>query len=74
MPRIHDFGSFSIHIYFEDHNPPHFHVVGPDFHAGVTIEDPSIIGGDLPHGVLRRVRRWALANRALLDRFWAQYR
>lgn len=31
MPVLFDAGSYVIAMYFEDHNPPHVHVVGPDF-------------------------------------------
>ena len=73
MPTIEDFGAFKITIYFGDHNPPHFHVVAADFAAQVRIDDLSILKGSLPAPVLRRVRRWAQANRALLESKWKEY-
>ncbi len=74
MPKIHDFGGFSIKIYFRDHNPPHFHVVGPDFYAQVSIDDTRVLAGTLSPKVERQVRRWAAANHALLAAAWATYR
>ncbi|MFQ5785515.1 MAG: DUF4160 domain-containing protein [Alphaproteobacteria bacterium] len=73
MPDIADFGAFRIKIYFGDHNPPHFHVIAPDFAARVTIDDLAIIDGSLPPGVLRRIHRWAAANTDLLTAKWREY-
>ncbi len=70
MPRIKDFGGFQIWMYFEDENPPHFHVEGPDFSAKLRIDDLTVIAGSLPAMVRRRVRRWVPANRALLNAKW----
>ena len=73
MPRIEDFGSFQIYMYFEDHGIPHFHVIAADFYAAVAIEDSSVLAGDLPARVMRRVRKWASENRPLLRRKWSEY-
>ena len=70
MPILHDFGNFQIYIYFRDHGEPHFHVVAPDYEAKVSINNPAIVAGELPSGVLRKVRRWAVANRAMLISRW----
>ena len=73
MPTIEDFGAFKISIYYADHNPPHFHVVAAEFDAKLRIDDLTIIVGELPGGVLRQVRKWAEANRELLERTWQEY-
>lgn len=73
MPTIKDFGTFKVHMFFRDHAPPHFHVVGPDFRARVRIADAMILDGSMPAPVSRRVRRWAAANRALLESKWKEY-
>ncbi len=73
MPIVYDFGSFRIYIYFQDHNPPHFHVRGPGFEAEVTIEEPRVLVGELPSGTFRTVRRWAIANRDMLVERWNEY-
>jgi len=31
MPTLHRFGAVSVRIYADDHRPPHFHIVAPDF-------------------------------------------
>ena len=73
MPTIKDFGAFKIYIFFKDENPPHFHVVAADFAAKVRIDDLSVIAGRLPSNVLRRVHKWADANRKTLEESWKRY-
>ena len=41
MPEISSFYGIVIYMYFNEHNPPHFHVKYADFNAIVTIEDDS---------------------------------
>ena len=73
MPTVKDFGSFRITMYFEDHNPPHVHVIGPTFHALVGIADARILRGPIPARHRRRALTWITENRqALLER-WTQY-
>jgi hypothetical protein len=73
MPTVHDFGNFKVYMFFRGHNPPHFLVRGPGFEAKVTIDEPRVLAGELPLGVFRAVRRWAIANRDLLDQRWNAY-
>ncbi len=73
MPTIVDFGAYRIRMYFRDHNPPHFHVYGDDFAARLRIDDLTVIAGDAPAAVLRRVRRWAEENRPMLLGKWNEY-
>jgi len=40
------FGSVSVRMYADDHRPPHFHIVAPDFHLLVRISDLTVIGGE----------------------------
>jgi len=37
MPTIQCFGAVKLCIYADDHRPPHFHIVGPDFQVLVYI-------------------------------------
>lgn len=72
MPTIKDFGGCKIHMYFEDHNPPHFHVVGPDFAAKIALSDLSVLSGSLPRKA-RKALEWAEENRDLLEEFWLKH-
>lgn len=51
MPEISSFYGIVIYMYFNEHNPPHFHVKYADFNAIVTIED-GIVTGSLPRRAL----------------------
>ena len=62
MPTIKDFDGFKLFMYFEDHNPPHFHIIGPDFSAVVAIEDSTIIEGALPKRASKALE-WAAKNK-----------
>lgn len=73
MPRIEDFGTYVIRIYPGDHNPPHVHVIAPDFAAMVSIRDPAVIHGNLPAGVERKVLAWCAENEARLAEEWDKY-
>ena len=54
MPEISSFYGIVIYMYFNEHNPPHFHVKYADFNAIVTIED-GIVTGSLPRRALNLV-------------------
>lgn len=48
MPKISVFFGIIIEMYFEDHNPPHFHARYGEFKAEILIEDFSVKAGNLP--------------------------
>ena len=73
MPQIEDFGDFTVYMYYETENPPHFHLVAPDWQAKVEIATLEIIAGRAPVGVMRRVRRWAGTRKPFLMRKWNEY-
>ena len=74
MPTLARFAGFEIAMYFEDHNPPHVHVVGPDFEILIAIRGGAVLAGYAPARVQRTAAVWIARNRAaLLDR-WEQYR
>lgn len=45
MPEISRFLGIVIRMYFNDHNPPHFHVEYNEFEASVLIETLGILEG-----------------------------
>ena len=45
-------------MYFEDHNPPHFHVRYNNFRAVISINDLSLMEGKLSARVLGLVMEW----------------
>ena len=58
MPEISRFLGIVITMYFNDHNPPHFHVRYEDFRALVGIEPLELGEGQLPPRVLGLVMEW----------------
>src|SRR5215210_9382142 len=48
MPRISSFYGIVIWMYWNDHNPPHFHATYADFEILIRIVDLSIYSGSLP--------------------------
>jgi len=46
MPTLHRVGAVSVRMYADDHRPPHFHIVAPDFQVLVRISDLTVIAGD----------------------------
>ncbi len=48
MPEISRFLGIVIYMFFNDHNPPHFHVGYNEYQASVLIETFGLIEGRLP--------------------------
>lgn len=57
MPEICRFYGIIIQMFFNDHNPPHFHVVYGDFKAIININD-EIVEGFMPKRALKLVFEW----------------
>jgi Domain of unknown function (DUF4160) len=74
MPTISVFYGIIIQMFFNDHNPPHFHARYGRSNALVRIADGEIISGSLPPTARRLVREWALARRAELEENWQRVR
>lgn len=61
MPTDKSFGSYRIMLFAEDHNPPHVHVIGPDFQAKVGLQTPPCLPGPFRRAIA--VRRWPGSRR-----------
>jgi hypothetical protein len=61
-----------IYIYPGDHNPPHFHLRGPDSRALLDIVSLEVLAGKASKKDLAEVRAWAAKpeNLALLVSEW----
>lgn len=55
-----------IYIYPGDHNPPHFHLKGPDSRALVEIVTLEVIAGKASRKDLEEVREWARKEEKLM--------
>jgi hypothetical protein len=59
-------------MFFADHNPPHFHVLGKQGAAQVRIDTLEVIAesGKID---LDEALAWAAENRAFLEAKWAEF-
>ena len=74
MPTIAYFLGIAVRMFFNDHDPPHFHVRYQQFRARVRIEDGQIIDGRLPPTVARLVMEWTSLRRDALMKNWTAAR
>jgi hypothetical protein len=58
LPTIAYFLGISVRMYYNDHDPPHFHVRYQGFHARVLIAEGVVIDGRLPTAIARVVQEW----------------
>ncbi len=70
MPTISYFYGIAIHMYWNDHGPPHFHALYGEDEAVITIETLEVRRGRLPRRALALVLEWAQAHRAELMEDW----
>lgn len=72
MPSISRFFGITIYVYYDDHNPPHFHAVYGENEIIITIEDLAIFSGHLPSRALGLVIEWASNHQEELKKVWQQ--
>ncbi len=70
MPKISMFFGIAIYMYFDDHNPAHFHVRYNEFKATININTLAIMEGVLPNRALKMVLEWAEAHQTELLANW----
>ena len=70
MPEICRFYGIVIKIYFDDHNPPHFHAEYGSDEALVDIGSLALIAGRLPPRALGLVTEWASLHPQELRACW----
>jgi len=57
-------------MYFNDHNPPHFHVEYGDYHASIAIENLAVLEGNVPSRILGFTIEWASLHKHKLMENW----
>lgn len=72
MPILQRFGSVSICMYADDHRPPHFHIVAPDFQVLVRISDFVVIAGDARPTQIAEALAWAQEHQNMLALEWVE--
>lgn len=68
MPRIAQVGAATLYVYFNDHNPPHFHAIENDDEMIVAINNLSVMKGTVLSS--RAILHWAEENHAILIAAW----
>jgi uncharacterized protein DUF4160 len=70
MPEINRFLGIVIAMYYNDHDPPHFHVRYGSQRARFAIEDLRMMEGDITPRVRGLVVEWASRHHAELHQEW----
>lgn len=72
MPEICRFYGIAIAIFYNEHNPPHFHVRYSGHKASININDLAVTKGLLPPRALGLVMEWAAMHKEDLLHAWQQ--
>ncbi len=70
MPEIARFYGIIIRMYFNDHNPPHFHAIYNEQEALINIRTLSAFSGQLSPRALGLVIEWATQHQQELLADW----
>jgi hypothetical protein len=70
MPEISRFYGIIIRMYFQDHNPPHFHAEYQGMKAEYDIRTLDLLAGNLPNRAHVLVLEWASKHREKLIENW----
>ncbi|MDD5091049.1 MAG: DUF4160 domain-containing protein [Candidatus Wallbacteria bacterium] len=70
MPEISRFFGIIISMFFDEHNPPHFHARYGSHKIAVKITDLSVLEGHFPPKALSIVREWAGLHQDELLKDW----
>ena len=70
MGKLGNIGRIILTVYPNDHLPPHFHAIHPDFEALIVIETLDIHAGELKGAARKKVMAWATANIAAIKAEW----
>ena len=70
MPEICRFLGIVITMYFDEHNPPHFHIRYNEHRAVMSIVDLNLLAGRLPARVRGLVEEWAELHQPELMQMW----
>ncbi len=74
MPRISAFYGIVIAMFWDDHEPPHFHAIYGEHDAQVLIASGTVLGGSLPRRAERLVKEWTQLHRTELLDNWRRAR
>jgi len=70
MAQISRFFGIIIWMYYDDHNPPHFHACYGKYEVEIRIKTIEILQGELPPRALGLVIEWAALHKKELMNNW----
>lgn len=70
MPEISRFFGIIIAIYYDDHNPPHFHARYGGQKVSIEIQTLKILDGEISPRALGLVIEWATLHKKELVEVW----
>lgn len=70
MPLISLFYGIRVTMYYDDHNPPHFHAEYNGYKAIIEISKARVIKGDLPSRQLKLILAWCVLHQDELMQNW----
>ena len=70
MPQISRFFGIVIAMFYNEHNPPHFHAKYQEYEAEFDIKTLEILAGELPRRAIALVLEWASEHREELLEEW----
>lgn len=74
MPEISRFYGIIIRMFYNDHNPPHFHAIYQENEALINIKTLEILEGRLPKRAKALAIEWAIEHRDELLGNWQKAR
>mgnify|MGYP001106434250 CR=1 FL=1 len=74
MPEVSRFFGIVIRMYFDEHEPPHFHAIYVGHEAEVGIDPIVVLEGKLPTRAASMVVEWAALHQRELIRNWHRLR
>jgi hypothetical protein len=70
VPRIDIIDGIRIVMYWDDHDPPHFHAWKGDTDAMFEIATGRLMQGRLDRRTVRKVQQWTELNQDILIQAW----
>ena len=70
MPEISRFLGIIIRMFYNEHNPPHFHAYYNEHQAQIEIATLEILAGSLPKRIRNLVNEWGVEHRQELMSDW----
>lgn len=74
MPEISRFYGIVVRMFFNDHNPPHFHASYGEYDALIGIRSLDVFAGDLPARARAMTVEWAALHQQELMDDWERAR